>query len=299
MNLDEVSGSVALVAHDAGAANIILAWCEQWANCDIRFSLSGPAKSLASNIQSRSKNLSITEALLDADILISGTSYMSLAEHEARSLARDRRIHSVAVLDHWVNFSARFVRQNTKIMPDELWVTDIEALKIAQHCFEEMPVFIQQNSYLKNVVSRINKIERLEDISTTRILYVLEPIRHTWAGDLIPGEFQALEYFFENISALELVGKIEIFLRPHPSETPSKYDAWLKSKGKFDIRLDKTSSLEEAVAQADVVIGCETYALVVAAASRKKVFSSLPPHAPSCRLKVKNIKHLRDLVGTA
>ena len=195
MHLDEVGGSVALIAHDAGAANLILSWCDKWANCDLRFSLTGPAKKLWSNIQSGSKNLSIEEALADADILVSGTSYMSLAEHEARSLARAKGIYSVAVLDHWVNYSSRFVRQNTTIMPNEIWVTDIEAMKIAQRCFEEIPVFLQHNTYLENVVDRIQKIKRLEDISITRILYVLEPIRHTWAGQLVPGEFQALEYF--------------------------------------------------------------------------------------------------------
>ena len=59
MHLDEVGGSVALIAHDAGAANLILSWCDKWANCDLRFSLTGPAKKLWSNIQSGSKNLSI------------------------------------------------------------------------------------------------------------------------------------------------------------------------------------------------------------------------------------------------
>jgi len=299
MHLDEVGGSIALVAHDAGAANLILAWHEKWTNCDIRFSLTGPAKKLWSNIQSGSNNLSIKEALTDADILISGTSYMSLAEHEARSLAVDKGIYSIAVLDHWVNYSSRFVRQNTKIMPNELWVTDIEAMKIAQQCFYNTPVFEQHNTYLENMVDRIHQINRSEDISTTRILYVLEPIRHTWADQLAPGEFQALEYFFENISVLEIVGNIEIVLRPHPSDIADKYEAWLRLKTKWDIKLDNHNPLETAIAQADIVIGCETYALVVAAASNKKVFSSLPPHAPSCRLKVKKIKHLRDLVEIA
>ncbi len=300
MDLNEVSGSVAVIAHDAGAANLILAWCEKWANCDIRFSLTGPAKKLCVSIQSGLKiNVSIEEALTGADILVSGTSYISLVEHEARSLARSKGIYSVAVLDHWVNYSSRFVRKNTEIMPNELWVTDIEAMKIARRCFQEIPVVMQHNTYLENVVDRIQKTERSEDISTTRILYVLEPIRHTWAGRLTLGEFQALEYFFENIPALHLVGKIEIVLRPHPSDEEDKYDAWLKSKGNWVITLDNTSSLEKAIAQADIVIGCETYALVVAAASNKKVFSSLPPHAPSCRLKVENIEHLRDLVDTA
>lgn len=297
MYIDEIKSPVALVAHDAGSANLMYGWFNEPKELDIRYSLSGPAKELWSSKLDNFKNVNVEEALQDAQVLISGTSYMSRSEHDARSLAIDLGIYNIAVLDHWVNYPARFVRDNTKIMPDEIWVADIEAMKIAQACFDKTPIFIQKNLYLENLVDKIKSHEVTSCKHCNRILYVLEPIRHEWAGKLIPGEFQALDYFFENFRSLGLNEKTEIVLRPHPSDQLGKYDKWLKSKTTWNIVLDSNGPLEQAISEADIVIGCETYALVVAAAANKKVLSSLPPHAPECRLKVEDLVHLRDLVG--
>jgi len=122
------------------------------------------------------------------------------------------------------------------------------------------------------------------DSISNNLLYLLEPIRSSWGEGVVNGEFAALDYLFQNLDVLGLNGSPTIRLRPHPSDPTDKYDQWIKQQGGVKITLDKSSTLAESIAWSDVVVGCQTYAMVVALAAAKKVFSSIPPWAPPCIL---------------
>ena len=49
------------------------------------------------------------------------------------------------------------------------------------------------------------------------------------------------------------------------------------------------------LAWSDVVVGCETYAMTLALAANKRVVSSLPKNAHSCRLPFKKIERLNQM----
>ena len=42
------------------------------------------------------------------------------------------KIFVISVIDHWINYKKRFFRNNKIFFPDELWVTDNYAYKIAK-----------------------------------------------------------------------------------------------------------------------------------------------------------------------
>ena len=121
----ELPSPVAVVCHDAGAANLILAgleagWAREWRVC-----AEGPARRRFSNLfPDHAVCASLAEALRDAAALLSGTGWASSLEHEARRLAGEMGVFSVAVVDHWVNYPDRFVRNGEQVWPDEFWVTD-------------------------------------------------------------------------------------------------------------------------------------------------------------------------------
>ena len=83
---------------------------------------------------------------------------------------------------------------------------------------------------------------------------------------------------------LGLGTEVPVRLRPHPSDPPGKYNAWLASAQGQGAVLDTHASLAEALRPARWVVGAESMALVVALASGRQVASSLPPWAPACRL---------------
>ena len=285
---------VAVVCHDAGAANIVLA--EMQAAPSVKFLpvMQGPAANLwVQHGFKQSALLTLDDALLTARSVLSGTGWASDVEHKARQRASELGLTSVAMIDHWVNYPARFERHGELVLPDELWVTDTYALDIAAASFQRQSIRLLPNRYLQ---AQVSNIAALSGSATSKLLYVLEPLRFSWPGCAQPAEFDALDFFVSNLSKIVSGKGLNIRLRPHPSDAEGKYTDWLTTNAKHGITMDTSSSLSEAIGCAEWVAGCETAAMVVALAAGRKVLGTLPPGAPKCRLPHNGIVHLRDLV---
>lgn len=297
--IDFLDFPLGVVAHDAGAANHIIAWLKGCDDRDIYACMGGPAARLwTQSFHTRARlTMTLPEVISQSGMLLTGTGWASALEHDARKLARSAGLKSVAVIDHWANYRERFIRYGEEVLPDEIWVTDEYAKKLAEREFPNLKVIQLPNAYLDSQVQEVLEqehawIKRAE----CNLLYVLEPIREAWGHGEQPGEFQALDFFMGNLSLLQLDSNLSIRLRPHPSDSIGKYDQWLEAQKNVKISLDKSQSLAESIAWADVVIGCHTYAMVVALAAGRRVISSIPSWAPSCILPQTGILKLADFV---
>ena len=290
---------IAVVAHDAGAANHIMAWLKNAGHDHVRACVTGPALTLW---KQAFPHPLIDDELADtmgkARTLISGTGWASNLEYDARKMARQLGIKSIAVIDHWTNYRARFLRDEVEILPDEIWVTDEYASKLAESEFDNIKIVLLPNLYLANLVQEVRQLERVGVNRTgNNLLYVLEPIRQAWGQGVVAGEFEGLNYFINNLGILGLCGDISIRLRPHPSDLIGKYDQWINAQKGMKIALDDSLNLAESIAWSDVVVGCQTYAMVVALDAGKRVISSIPPWAPPCVLPQPGIVKLADLLS--
>ena len=72
--------------------------------------------------------------------LLTGAGWASNLEHDARRLASVARIPSIAVIDHWVNYTQRVEREGVVILPEEIWVSDPYAAEIAKELFKGIAV---------------------------------------------------------------------------------------------------------------------------------------------------------------
>jgi len=285
----------AIVAHDAGAANHIIAWIKS-GHIDkntMRLSLSGPAKRAYSLLETEFQNYSLEAVLAKADTLISGTGWSSDVEHKARLIARKKSIRSIAVIDHWTNYEERFTRNEVTTLPDTIWVTDKFAITLAEQIFPKIGIELQPNDLLKAELSSIEGLNR-DSYHCEDILFLMEPIRQAWGQGSVPGEIQAFEYFMKNRATAGISTSARITVKPHPSDPAGKYDHLREAFPASNISIDSDSYLSTLIANSESVIGCQTYAMVIALAAGKKVFSALPPHAPRCVLPHPEIKHLRD-----
>lgn len=292
-------GTPLLVAcHDAGAANLVFAWLRHWLDTgalnhsDVLLALEGPAKNIADNagLSALACASSLDHAPATVSCILSGTGWQSDWEHRARQLATSRRIRSIAVIDHWVNYSARFIRHETLCLPDEIWVSDEYAERIAAHTFPSLAVSRQPNLYLMHELAKISPL--LEDRGDT--LYLLEPTRTTW-GRHTEGEFQALDYFVQQYPRIVPRSGQRIRLRLHPSEPVDKYDHWIAANPAHAVVLDDAPDLSASIGRASVVVGIQTAAMVVALAAGRAVYSSLPPWAGEFALPHEGIRQLRNL----
>jgi len=175
-------------------------------------------------------------------------------------------------------------------LPDELWVFDEDAERLAKSTFFHIPVKRQENFYVSEQLQKITA----PPAEGTRILYALEPVRNDW-GRNVGGEFQALDYAIEHLPKIVNMDNVTLSLRPHPSELPEKYLAY-PHQYSF-IQMDDSVDLTTAISRSNVVIGVESFALTIALQANRPTYSSLPPWAPAIRLPQKGIVQIQHIVN--
>jgi len=293
----EFETPICVTAHDAGAANLIAGIVRSISQSDIRLAVAGPAEQIFRKELPLHKNLELSIALHGARTLLSGTSSsQSNLEHRAREIAARAGIRSIGVIDHWVNYSERFRRDNNVLLPSEIWVADEYALQTARTAFPNAALRIFRNRYLEDILSQVPPPEPPKGPDEPRVLYVLEPIRETWKEGPLPGEFQALNFFMESLPKLYPGKNPKIHLRPHPSEPIEKYRKWALAHQTQGVSLGEPVPLPEAIGWADVVAGCESYAMVIALSAGRRILCTIPPWGHRCRLPHRGIEFLTELL---
>jgi hypothetical protein len=292
---------IAVFSHDAGGAEIVSSWLRQNPQpyCLV---LEGPAVAIFQRKLGDIEISPLADAIEFCDWVLCGTGWQSNLEKQAIVKAKAASKKVIAFLDHWVNYPDRFQLDGVTVLPDEIWVGDVDAKILAQKTFPKINVILTPNPYFKDLQIELQGIQgSLNDPKQCSVLYVCEPIRehallaygdeHYWGYT----EEDALQFFLDNITALgTTISKINI--RPHPSESKNKYD-WARQENSLVTETDSTQSLLEQIAETDVVVGCESMAMVVALLAKKRVISSIPFGGKACALPQTEIENLQVLVA--
>ncbi|MDO9140133.1 MAG: hypothetical protein Q7U38_07400 [Methylobacter sp.] len=292
---------IALVCHDAGGAEILSSYARQ-TGLDYLYVLEGPACKVFERKLGPIKTTPLDEAVRRSASILCGTSWQSDIEINAIKLARSLGKHSVAFIDHWVNYRERFTRSGATFLPDEIWVGDRMAETMAKEVFPGLPVTWVDNPYLLDIRQELAAIEarNLPAQDSLSVLYICEPIgehallRHGDAYFWGYVEEDALRYFLTNCAAL---GKPirRVLIRPHPSERAGKY-SWAQDEFGLPIEMGGEHTLLEEVIDSDVVVGCGSMAMVVALLIGKKVVSCIPPGGKSFSLPHADIISLQAII---
>lgn len=292
---------IAIVSHDAGGAEILSSWLRRCAEpyCLV---LDGPAKSIFQRKLGACQTISLPEAIKQSDWVLCGTSWQSNLERQAIVQAKAAGKKIVAFLDHWVNYKERFQEEGEAVYPDEIWVGDVEAEKIAQTHFYRLPIVLKSNPYFQDLQLELENVKSApNNLKQCSVLYVCEPIREhallQHGNERYWGytEEDALLFFLKNVNALGCpVSQIKI--RPHPSESKTKYD-WVKQATSLTIVIGGDKTLLEETVEASVLVGCESMAMVVGLLAKRRVISSIPPGGKPCSLPHLEIEHMQDLVA--
>lgn len=299
--------NIAVVAHDAGGAEIVSGYIKQnnlQEKC--RYSLQGPAIEIFCNKLGAIKNEGISEILSQCNCLFSATSWDSPHEYQAIKMAKVLGIKTIVFLDHWVNYSQRFLRDHKEVLPDEIWVSDEFGLKIAKNTFGEKVRSIQvvENPYISEAILLINEASKKIDVNSIELgdkaLFLSEAIsehalkvygnEHYWGYT----QLEALYYLMENIDALGL--NIQTLrIRLHPSESPEKF---LNVSSQFQIKIELSAgtSLWEDIAWSNIVLGCNSMAMAASLGSKRRVVCVIPPSGGLCKLPQAEIESLSKII---
>jgi len=291
---------IAVVCHDAGGAEILSSWLlrNQQPYCLV---LDGPAIVIFQRKLGNCEIHPLAHAIESCDWVLCGTSWQSNLEKQAIAQAKVAGKKVIAFLDHWVNYPQRFQLGSVTVLPDEIWVGDMDAKRIAQELFPKVKVTLQPNPYFKDLLAEMSgSRNRSHGTQQCSVLYVCEPIREhallEYGNERYWGytEEDALQFFLKNIGVLGY-DVSEIKIRPHPSESKSKYD-WARQANSLVTEMASTKTLLEQIVEADVVVGCESMAMVVGLLANKRVISSIPRDGKACGLPQAEIEHLQVLV---
>ena len=291
-----------MVSHDAGGAEILSSLVRRLGLSPL-YVIDGPAKKIFKRKLGKVITIDLQNAMMQADILLCSTSWQSDLEFNAIDISKSLKIPSIAFLDHWVNYREIFSRNSRYLFPDQIWVGDNMSKKIASTTFPKCNVFFEENPYFLDIKEELANIKYVRSNKRGQsILYVCEPIREhaklRYGNELHWGYTQedAIRYFLDNLSALN-IGVREIRIRPHPSETAEKY-SWVKKEFNLPfVESDKVDLLTEINA-CDIVVGCESMAMVVGLLAGKKVFSCIPPYGKDCSLPHRRILKIKDLLSS-
>jgi hypothetical protein len=209
--------------------------------------------------------------------LLSGTSLEVSDDGAFWQAARDLRIPSVAVLDHWRNYAERFTERTPfDRLPDRICVMDEVARDslLARGCPPER-VIVTGHPHLDSIepVSRNERdgIRRELGIELDRpvVLFASEPKSRTGKRDGEPGEREALATLGETL--IEAAPGALLLVKPHPAEGNVPLPA------RPEARLVGDLTPRNAVAVSDVVAGMTSIILLEAALAGIPAVSMTPP----------------------
>ena len=286
-----------IISNDAGGAEILSRLSKTF-SINKNYILSGPAK----KIFNEKSNIQKFDTLLKKiDLLICSTSMYNNKYYEAIQKANDAGVYTVILLDHWNFFKKRIQNNINDSLPDLVIVLDIEAKNILRSYFPKLNIKIIKNLYLNELVSKVKKIKIDKNNDYINILYCSEYMKlfHSSAKESYSyygyNEFDAIIFFFENIQYL-FKKKINITLRTHPGEPKNKYNQIIKKYKDIKIKINRKASLFHQIANNDVIVGCETFPMVIAYKCKKIVLSSIPVNGRQSSLPYKGILYIRDLI---
>ena len=290
-----------IICHDAGGAEIISHWIKNQ-NISPLIHIQGPAIKVFKRVLGDKRISTLDYLINNSDNLILGTSWQSDLEKKSFLYAREQNIKNIIVVfDHWINYKERLIYKNTFLNPNEIWVTDLYASTIAKKNFPNNKIVIIKNFYLEEIKNKYQKSEyKFREGFDNKILFIGDnsseyqksnTLNERWNYD----EIQNLEFLLDNISILG-VKKPELIIRPHPSETTSKYLEILKKFSKISIKFSNNQQLVDDLLITKIVVGGDSAALFIASYLGKKVISIIPEKGKNLTIPSDNIQRLDDLI---
>lgn len=311
--------NILVVSHDAGGAEIISAYVKKNLSKNNYFCVvGGPAinifkkRGLENNIVEgfTNKAEAFFEKYKNIDFVLSDLGWTSDMNMNFLREAKECSIKTIVYLDHWVNYRERFGYPRSdwkKNLPDEIWVGDKEAFKIAKKQFLNIKIKLVLNEIFRETKLDYKKFVRQNKIKNKHnILFLSEPLSRGGINIFGDKDIRKDEYYILEKLLSYFVSQKEkrvLVIRLHPSMEqvkPGKYDAILsKYKNNLKIVKSKNRNLFVDITEADLIIGMESMALVMAIlCGKNRVVSFIPDKHINCPLpfkKIIKIKRMEDL----
>jgi len=291
---------IGIIAESAGAAQHLSLLVQNNSNHYL-YCLQGSAIKVFSDNGVKVETIPLPKLIEKSNEILIGRSWESNLGLIAIKAAKQKSIKVSVALDHWNFREQEFDLGEEIILPDQFIVFDQFAYLEAKRIFPCVNVVCYPNLYLNKMKSDFENLKLNFIPQNNQILYLAEPIdSHNKLNSIFKrdevtnfSELDAFKFFLANID--KICQNIEsIKVRPHPSQNVNSIIQKFKE---IDHRIEVSEEKEliKDLFNSQYIIGCQTYALVVALFCGKKTFSSMPLNSGSSVLPFSEIIMLRDL----
>ena len=279
---------IGISSNDAGGAELLSEYVINNKN-DYLFFLTGPSIKIFRKKIDNLKISNFNESAHKLSLVISSTGWATKNEINIIHQCKIKKIKICAFLDHWINYKKRFLRNNKLVLPDEIWVGDNLAFKLAKKTFKDsVKILKKKNYYFIRAKKFFDKKKNQKKVTKIKkVLYLCEPITELRNKNFYT-EKKCINLFFKKIKKIK-----NIIFRPHPYEESKKYDWVLKSK-EYNIFIRKNEDLLNEIYKNDIIVGCNTIAMYLGILAKKKVYTSIP-RGYSCDIPSKKIHYLNEI----
>lgn len=251
------NSKIGIVCNDAGGAQILSHWILNNFNNEYFFHLGKIAKEIFIENKISLKTFSLNDLIDKSDYVFTGTDYNSVKIIDTIKKCNKKNKKVYSFLDHWINYKFRFLSKSKElVLPYCIVVSDVFAKNLARKIFN-CKIRLIENFFLK-------KAEQLKKkINNNNILYMsansnMDYKKYHFNDD------QILEKVLSKFDDKRYAG-YNFIIRKHSSEKKSKYIKFLKKKLQFlSIKFDKKKKLTNSINNSRLVVGFDTYGLVVA-----------------------------------
>lgn len=213
-------------------------------------------------------------------------------EHNIRLLSKEKRIRTIAFIDHWTGYFKRFTFDNKTLFPDEIWViNDIAKKEATEAGLPEEKIFISGNPFYEKIRKFIPKVNKEcflknHDISVDKkiIMFISENLRESFPKDAkdkcILGfdEFTILydilnSFFQMHCKDLIDFSKYLFLIKIHPREKMDKFDSLIKNRKYNFLNIEVRKKLDPLTITyySDYILGMFSNMVIGALLMGKKV----------------------------
>jgi hypothetical protein len=242
---------VSIVSHDAGGAYLALNYLK-YKNINFKAYVKGPALKIFRQTIEKSQFAKPNE-IIKSDIIITTTGATNF-EKQILIKSLKKGIYTISIIDHWVNYISRFTYKDKIYLPNEIWVVDIYALKMAKELFKNYKVIIKlkRNYYFKQLNIFNKKFNSKNKFNKNICLFSSPNIS---SNKLLLTKI--LKFIEKNFNSKNKM----IIIRPHPKENLYNFN-YLKKK--FTNLVLSNNSIEKDLINSSIVFGSNSMGLVIA-----------------------------------
>jgi hypothetical protein len=254
-----------IVCHDTGGANIIKNFIDHY-TIKAKYYLKGPALNI---FKEKKQQHNFINNIKKSDIVITGTGWQTDLEYKAIKYAKKFNKICLTFIDHWANYKKRFVRSKRLVLPNIIFVFDtISQLKIKKIFKNKVKVLKIKNFYFCNFKKRAKKFK----VCSKNILYLSSNYDAVLNKKNI--DSMLLKNFLQKIIKLKKYNNFNIDIKPHPTESSTKYYNFKKNNKKIK-NIIKIKNLENIILKYKIVAGTETTGLALAKLCKLEVINNI------------------------